>query len=230
MRTEISLQADSEVFMKKSYAVLGLGRFGRKVAEALIEGNADVIVADRDPERVNSFQRSAANAIIADLSDEQTLRSIGLGDVDTVIITMGESLESSIMAAMVTKELGVKRIIAKASSKRMADILLKVGADEIVFPEEEAALRTAKSLLSNTFLDYYDLGDRLSLVEMYPKKAWVGRKLRDLNLRSEEGYNVVAIREKGGSFVCITGDTVLTETSEMLIVAEKAKLKKLDKR
>ncbi|MBR5738406.1 MAG: TrkA family potassium uptake protein, partial [Lachnospiraceae bacterium] len=142
----------------------------------------------------------------------------------------GESLESSIMAAMVTKELGVHRIIAKASSKRMADILLKIGADEIVFPEEEAALRIAKSLLSNTFLDYYDLGDRLSLVEMYPKKSWVGKALRDLNLRREEGYNIVAIREQDGAFVCITGDTVLTETSKMLIVAEKAKLKKLDRK
>ncbi|MBR4767612.1 MAG: TrkA family potassium uptake protein, partial [Lachnospiraceae bacterium] len=153
---------------------------------------------------------------------------MGLGSVDTVIIAMGENLEASIMAAMVAKEVGVNKVIAKASSKRMAEILLKIGADEIIFPEEDAAFRTAKSLLSDTFLDYYDLGDHLSLVEMYPKPAWIGQTLKELNLRKREGLNVVAIREKGGSFVHINGDTVLTETSEMLIVAEKKKLRKLD--
>ena len=214
--------------MTKSYAVLGLGRFGKKVAEALIDGDADVLVADRYPEPLKQFQHTAANAVIADLSDEEALRSMGLGSVDTVIIAMGENLEASIMTAMVAKELGVEKVIAKASSKRMADILLKVGADQIIFPEEDAAYRTAKSLLSDTFLDYYDFGDQLSLVEMYPKPSWVGRTLKELNLRKEEGINVVAIRESGGSFVHITGDTVLNKTSEMLIVAEKNELKKLD--
>ncbi len=214
--------------MAKSYAVLGLGRFGKKVAMALIDGDADVLVADRIPETVNQFQHTAANAVIADLSNEDSLRSMGLSSIDTVIIAMGENLESSIMAAMVSKELGVPKIIAKASSKRMGDILLKVGADEIIFPEEDAAYRTAKSLLSDTFLDYYDFGDHLSLVEMYPKHSWIGKTLRDLNLRKEEGINVVAIRDKGGSFVHISGDTMLSKDSEMLIVAEKNELKKLD--
>ena len=112
----------------------------------------------------------------------------------------------------------------------MGDILLKVGADEIIFPEEDAAYRTAKSLLSDTFLDYYDFGDQLSIVEMYPKPNWIGKTLRELNLRREEGINVVAIRESGGSFVHISGDTVLNERSEMLIVAEKNELKKLDRK
>ena len=216
--------------MTKSYAVLGLGRFGKKVAQALIDGNADVLVADRVSEAVNQFRHTAANAVIADLSNEDALRSLDLDSVDTVIITMGENLEASIMAAMVSKELGVSKIIAKVSSKRMGEILLKVGADEIIIPEEDAASRTAKRLLSDTFLDYYDFGDQLSLVEMYPKPAWIGKTLKELNLRREEGINVVAIRDNGSSFVHISGDTVLTKSSEMLIVAEKEELKKLDQK
>ena len=214
--------------MNQSFAVLGLGRFGRKVADALIDGNADVLVADRDEEIVNQYSASAASAIVAELSDEKALRSMGIGSVDVVILAMGENLEASILSAMVAKELGVPRVLAKASSRRMGEILMRVGADEIIYPEEEAAFRTAKKLLSDTFLDYYDLGDTLSLVEMRPRKEWIGKTLKELELREKFKLNVVAVREKGGAFVHISADIPLTVDAEMLIVAEKDQLNKLD--
>ena len=214
--------------MNQSFAVLGLGRFGRKIADSLIDGNADVLVADRDEEIVKSYAQKATNAVVAELSDETALRSIGISSVDVVILAMGENLEASILSAMVAKELGVSRVIAKAASRRMGEILLKVGADEIIYPEEEAAFRTAKKLLSTNFIDYYELGESLSLVEMHPKKDWVGHSLKELDLRQNLGLNVVAVREPGDSYIHIRPDVPLTEASEMLIVAEQNSLKALD--
>lgn len=214
--------------MKHSFAILGLGRFGRKVADGLIEGGADILVADRDEEVIREYSGRVTSAIVAELSDEKALRSMGIGSVDVVIVAMGENLEASILSCMVAKEAGASKVIAKASSRRMGEILLKVGADEIIFPEEESAFRTAKRLISNNFLDYYELEDNLCLVEIAPKAEWVGKTLRELNLRNVYRVNVVAIREESKMISHIDSDIPIKSDSRMLMVMEKKDLKKLD--
>ena len=144
--------------------------------------------------------------------------------VDTVIVAMGSSLDSSIMCVMVAKELGVRHVIAKAASLRMGEILRRVGADEIIYPEKESAEMTARRLLSSDFLEYFDLGDELCVFSMRPKKEWIGKTLRELKLRDRYQLNIMAIRENGRTSATMNPDLVLTENAEIFAVAERKAL------
>lgn len=214
--------------MYKSVAVLGLGKFGQKMAETLYNNGVDVIVADIDEEIVNHFSTKATMAEVADLMDEESLRGLGLSNVDAVVICMSRHVEASLMAAMVSKELGVKYVLAKASTKRMADILYKVGCDKVINIEEEAAVRESRKLLSTDFIDYFDLDDNLCIINMKPKESWVGKNLKELNLREKFNVNVVAIKEEGGLDSHINPDKPLTKDSTLLLVTEKNNLRKLE--
>ena len=141
--------------MKKSIAVLGLGRYGQFLADALCRQGADVLVADDDEEIIQRFAPMVSCAVKADLNEPGAIRNLGLNDVDTVVVSMGSSLESSIMCVMVAKEMGIPHVIAKAASLRMGDILRRVGADEIVYPEKESAEATARRLLSSDFIEFF---------------------------------------------------------------------------
>ena len=214
--------------MNKSFAVLGLGIFGSKLTQTLAESGAEVLIADNDEEKIKQFSDMVDTAIAADLSSEEAIRALGIGDMDVVVICMGEQLETSILCAMVAKELGVPKVMAKASSRRMGEILKKIGVDEVIFPEEEAAFRTAKRLVSQNFLDYYDLDDNLCLVNMKPKDEWVGKSLVELNLRGKYDVNVVAIKEQGGKFEQVDPKKPLTASSLLLLVVHKKNLKKFN--
>ena len=213
--------------MKHSFAILGLGRFGKNVAEALYQEGADIIVADRDEETINRFSEIAVSAVVAELSDAASIKAIGLSEIETVIVAMGENLEASIISTMVAKECGVPYVIAKASSKRMGDILMKVGADRIVYPEEEAAFRTAKHLISDNFLDYYDLDDTLCIVKLKPRKEWIGKSISELRLRNRYHLNVVAVREEKEMLSHVDPERKLTDESTLLVVTEQKELNKL---
>ncbi len=132
---------------KKSFAVLGMGRFGRGVALALAENGEEVMIVDKETETIDQYSSQVTYAIAADLADEKAVQELGLGNMDTVIVGMGMDLEASILSVMIAKESGARKVIAKAASKRMGDILLRVGADRIIYPEEEMGKWVAKSLM-----------------------------------------------------------------------------------
>ena len=211
----------------KSYAVFGLGRFGRKVALTLYNLGADVMVVDRDQELLEKFSGHSTYAIQADLSDPEDIKGLGLENTDVVIVAMGSDLTSSIMSVMVSKEVGVPYVMAKAADERMGSILEKVGADKVIFPEEETAARTARKLMSDTFLEFFDIDDNLCLLEMKPKKEWVGKNLIELNLREKYSINVVAIKSHSGMKSYIDPKKPLKEDTELLVIAEKDDLNKL---
>ncbi len=210
--------------MKKSIAVLGLGRFGQFLTAELSRNGADVLIADEDEETVRKFANHVSCAVKADLNDPEVIRGLGLAGVDTVIVAMGSSLDSSIMCVMVAKELGVRHVIAKAASLRMGEILRRVGADEIIYPEKESAELTARRLLSSDFLEFFDLGSELCVFSMKPKKDWIGKTLRELRLRDRFGLNVIAIREGGKASATVNPDEALVADAELFAVAERGKL------
>lgn len=214
--------------MIKSVAVLGLGKFGQKMAETLYKNGVDVIVADENEEIINHFSSKSTMAQVADLMDEESLKSLGLSNVDTVVICMARHVEASLMCAMVAKELGVKYVLAKASTKRMEDILYKVGCDKVINIEEEAAIREARKLISTDFIDYFDLGDNLCIINMKPKSSWIGKNLKELNLREKYNVNVVAVKESNGLSSHINPDMPLAEDSTLLLVTDKNNLRKLE--
>ena len=210
--------------MKKSIAVLGMGRFGQFLTDELSKGGADVLIADNDEETIRKFANQVSCAVRADLSDPEVIRGLGLSGVDTVIVSMGSSLDASIMCVMVAKELGVRYVIAKAASLRMGDILRRVGADEIIYPEKESAEMTARRLLSSDFLEFFNLGSDLCVFSMKPKKEWIGKTLRELKLRDRYQLNIMAIRENGRTSATMDPDQVLLAGAEIFAVAERKAL------
>lgn len=213
--------------MSKSFAVLGMGRFGRHLAQSLCESGAAVMIADQNEEVIRQFSETVTAAMLAELRDPDAVKALGLEDVDVVVVAMGESLEASIMCVITAKEVGVPLVIAKASNRRMGDILTRVGADRIIYPEEETAFRTARKLLTEDFLEYFDLSDDLCLINMRPKPDWIGKNLRTLALRGRYDINVVAIREGEKVLSRVDPDKPLSADATLLIVVDKKNLKKL---
>ena len=213
--------------MNKSFAILGMGKFGQRLATDLYDAGADVLIADEDEDLIDQLADRATYAMTADLSDPESIAQLGLSNMDVVVVCMARHIEASIMCAMVAKEAGVPKVIAKASSKRMKDVLLKVGADEVSLFEEEAASRTARKLLSSDFIDFFDLSDNLCIVNMHPKNEWVGENLMNLRLREKHGINVVAINDGNGLSAIINPTEPLTKEMDLLCVLSKKDAAKL---
>lgn len=211
-----------------TYAILGMGRFGRAVAETLAENGQEVLIVDRSPDLVNQAAPFAEQALIADLSDEDSVKELGLSNMDAVIVGMAMELETSILCVMVAKEAGVPMVIAKARNRRMGDILLKCGADKIIYPEEETGIRLAKTMLSNDFIDYIGLSEDFGLVQMRAKKEWVGKNLKELNLRKNYNINVIAMKNNDETFnYLINPDQPLESSTVLYVVADSEGLQKI---
>ncbi len=213
--------------MNKSFAVLGLGKFGMSLAKALSDNGAEVLVADENEELVNQIADSVTCALTADLTDAAAIKGFGISNMDVVVVCMAQNLEASIMCVMVAKECGVKYVMAKASSERAGIILKKIGADEIIFPENETGIRMAKKLTSDNFLEFFEISDNLALVEMRPKDSWIGKSLKELNLRHDYNLNVVAVSIDHSTKGSIDPEKPIEKDQSLLIVIDKKDLKKI---
>lgn len=179
----------------KSYAVLGLGKFGSSVAREMTEAGAEVLAVDIDEERVHEMASIVACAVKADVCDVETIESLGLSNMDGVVVAITGDMNASIMGTILAKEAGVEYVLAKAKDDVHTRILEKVGADKVVIPEKEFGMRIARTVMSGNFLDFVELSDRVRLVEMPVKDEWVGKSLIDLDLRRTRKINVVAVRD-----------------------------------
>ena len=212
---------------KKTYAVFGLGRYGIAVARELIDNGMEVIAVDADQKIVNDAAAYLPVCKCADVTDSEVIERLGIGNIDTVIVCMASSLESSVMAITLCKEAGVKNVIAKCGNEMHQKILLRVGADQVVFPENESGIRLAKNLLSSGFVDMIALSKDISMVEIDVKNEWVGKNLIELNLRKKYGFNIVAIKKSGKVNVNINPEQVLDTETTLIIIGNVTKLGKL---
>ena len=210
-----------------TYAVFGLGRYGTAVAKELVENGKEVIAVDSRQKIVNDASMFLPVCKCADVTDSEVISRLGIGNVDTVIICMAGNLEASVMAVTLCKEAGVKTVIAKCANEMHQKILLRVGADQVVFPEKESGMRLAKNLLSSGFIDMISLSKDVSMIEIDVMKDWIGKNLIELNLRKKYGFNIVAIKKGGAVNVTINPEQVLTEDTTLIVIANTAKLKKL---
>lgn len=202
--------------MKKQFIVLGLGRFGTSVALTLQQLGGDVVAVDLDMELVNDVAESVTYAMQADIGNPDFLPSIGAKDFDGLVVAVSEHMEASIMATLVAKEIGVPYVLCKARDERHAAVLRKIGADAVVFPEEEMGKRIAKNLLSVNFADWIALSPDFSVVEIRTPEYWVGKTLKELDLRRTHEVNVVGIKE--GDRVELTPDPELPLNEEMVLM------------
>ena len=207
--------------MNKSVAVLGLGKYGKSLAENLYNLGADVLAVDQDEALINDFSERCTAAVCANLTNEDEVALLGLKNMDIVVTAMGSNLAASIMSVAVAKEQGVPVVIAKTSSERMSSILRKVGADKILNPEGEGGARSARILLSSSFKDFFELGEGLYMIEMSPKKEWIGKNLVQLQLRKSMNLNIAAVRERRGKWHHIDPRTPLTADCTLLVIMNK---------
>ena len=213
--------------MKKSYAVFGLGRYGIAVARELADSGAEVIAVDSDERIVNAAAAELPICKCADITDPEVIRQLGIANVDVVIIAMANNLEASVMAVTLCKEIGVKTVIAKCANEMHQKILSRVGADKVVFPENESGIRLAKNLLSSGFVDMVSLAKNVSMVELDVKPEWCGKNLIELNLRKKYSIYVVALRRGDMGSVDIDPREPLTDRGKLIVIANAEKLAKL---
>ena len=211
---------------RKTYAVLGLGRYGTAVARELVDNGCEVIAIDLDQKLVNDAAAYIPICKCADVTDPEVIERLDIGSVDTVIISMASNLEASVMAVTLCKEAGVKTVIAKCANEMQQKILTRVGADQVVFPENESGIRLAKNLLSSGFIDMISLSKDVSMVELDVKGEWVGKNLIELNLRKKYGFNVVAIKNRDRVEVNIDPEKPLSADDNLIVIANVSSLAK----
>lgn len=215
--------------INKSYAVFGLGRYGRAVAGELVNSGADVLAVDSDAVKVNAAATVLPVCKCADITDAEVIKQLGISNVDVVIIAMAGSFESTVMATVLCKDAGVKNVIAKCGSEMQRKVLLSIGADKVVFPESESGVRLAKNLLSSGFIDVIELSKDVSMVELEVKDEWVGKSLIELNLRKKYSCNVVALCENGRVDVNVDPAKPLGKDTHLVVVADASKLSEMSK-
>ena len=190
----------------KSYMVIGMGRFGTEVARQLCILGCEVLAIDTSAELVQQVANDVTHAVVADARDKEVLKALGAKDFDCAVVAIGGDLGNSVLATMNVKELGVPKVVCKAHDDTHRQVLLKLGADQVVIPEQENAGRLARSLSSHNVLDYIELSEDYGIIEVPAPKSWQGKSLRELNVRAKLGVNIIAIKSEGGINVSPAAD------------------------
>ncbi|MBQ3137820.1 MAG: TrkA family potassium uptake protein [Clostridia bacterium] len=213
--------------IQKTYAVLGMGRYGIAVAQELVKSGAEVLAVDDDMNVISSLINVLPLCKCADVTDADAFEQLGMADVDTAIIAMSNSLEATVMAITLCKEAGVKEVIVKCSTEMHRKIFLRVGADRVIFPEKESGIRLARNLLSSGFAEMMELSEDISMIELDVKDEWVGKNLVELSLRKKYSVNVVAIKKGEAVVTEIEPTSPLEKGTKLIVIADVQKIKRL---
>lgn len=206
---------------RKSYAVFGLGEFGRSVAEELMTAGAEVMVLDKDKDLVSDMAQKVTMALQIDATELHAFDDLGLSNMDGVIVATTSCLEASIMTIMAAKEAGVPFVIAKSQNPTMTSIFERIGADKIVTPEHDGGIRVARNIMAGNFLDFFELSKRVRMVEISVREEWIGKNLKELSLRQRHKINVVALRRNGELTIDIDPDMPLCDGDTILVTIDK---------
>ncbi|MDM5306997.1 potassium channel family protein [Peribacillus frigoritolerans] len=209
---------------KRQYAVIGLGRFGTSVALRLHTAGQEVLGIDINEERVEDAELSVTHAVIADTTEEETLKSIGIRNFYCVIVAIGNDMQSSILTTLLLKELGIKKVIAKALNKNHGQVLNKVGADWVIYPERDMGERVANQLLSPNMLNYIELSKEYNIEEIMIPASMTEKSLRELDLRAKYNISVIAIVSNGEIIISPSPDYVIQEGDMLLMIGNKEDL------
>ena len=207
----------------KSVLLIGLGRFGRHIAKKLDELDHEIMAVDNNEERINQVLSYVTNAQIGDSTDKEFLNSLGVSDFDVCIVAIGDDFQNSLETAALLKELGAKKVIARASTGIQEKFLLRNGADEVVYPEKQLASWTAIRCSSEHILDYIELD---SVFEVKVPEEWNGKSILELDIRKKYGINILGIRERGILDMNVTPDSVLGKRDSVLVLGQPQSVQK----
>ena len=211
----------------KSYVVVGLGRFGSEAARRLCELGCEVLVIDVNSDLVQQISSSVTQAVVGDARDKEVLKALGVGEFACAIVAIGNSLGDSVLATMNLIELGVPYVVCKASNETNRQVLLKLGANKVVIPEQEQANRLARNLSSPNVLDYIELSDEYGIIEVPAPELWIGKSLKKLDVRAALGVNIIAVKQNnhinvspGADYEILPGDVmvILGDTNALTAV------------
>ena len=214
---------------KQTFAVIGLGRFGGSVCKTLADAGQEVLAIDKYESRVNDYKDIATQAVVADAQDEDVLRSLGIRNVDHVIVAIGEDIQASILVTLMVKEQGVKYVTAKAQNEYHAKVLEKLGVDGVVHPERDMGVRIGRSLTSKNMVDYLDLDANFKLAEiLITNPEFVGKSLAEMDFRDRYGLNVIALAHSRQEMVLPSAGDVLTENDSILVAGPTRAIDKFE--
>lgn len=213
---------------KKQYAVIGMGRFGTSVAKELSSMGFDVLAIDASEQRIQEVSNMVTHAVSSNSTDEEALRALGIRNFDVVVVAIGEDIQSSILTTLILKDLGVPVIIVKAKNELHGKVLQKIGADKVIFPERDMGLRVAHHLISPNILDYIEISDDYSILEMRVSAEMVGQNLKELDIRVRFGCNVMGIRSNGNMNISPHPEDRLAEGDVLVMVGHKNDLTKFE--
>jgi len=208
---------------RKSFAVIGMGRFGQSVVEELIRKDVDVLVIDKDPERISKMSQIATHAVTLDTTDVQALKEVGISSIDCVVVAIGKDLQSSILTTLILKDLGVETVIVKVQNSDHAKVVEKLGADEIIQPEQQSGKRLASKIVSDNVLEYIDLNESHSFIVVNATTKIIDSTIINLDVRNKFKINVVAIR-RNEEIIIPNADTVIEESDQLLLIGSNVDL------
>jgi len=213
----------------KRYAVIGLGNFGFHAAKSLYEDGNEVVAIDSDKARVHAIDPHSTEAIVLDATDNEALKTLGLETMDGVIVSTGTKISTSILICLHLQEIGVKKILAKALDEDHGKILKRVGATEVIHPERDMAIRVSRSLTRPNVLDFIPLAEDYDLVQVGPPKEFIGKTLKELNLRARHNVHIIAINELvPENFVLVPpADFVIKDSDVLIMLGKSEDIKKI---
>ncbi len=215
--------------MKKKFALIGLGRFGRSICHTLIDAGQEVLVIDSNNKKINEFKDIATHTVLGNAQDEQILRSVGIRNFDHVIIAIGEDIQASILVALMIKEMGVPFVTAKAQNEYHGKVLEKIGVDYVIHPERDSGIRIAHQIVSKNIIDYLKLSDEYSLVELKVTNAFFYNKsLVEIDFRVKFGLVIIGIRRNFEIIISPTAEERIKENDSLILVGEIDNLDRLE--
>lgn len=214
----------------KNYVVIGCGRFGSSVAKTLYSLGHEVLAIDKNEEKIQNIAEQVTHAVEADCTDENVLKSLGIRNFDVAVISIGSDIQSSIMATLICKELGVQYVLCKAQNELQAKVLYKIGADRVVFPERDMGIRVAHNLVSQNVLEYIELDPHYSIAEIVAPSKWIGKTIGALDLRANYGINVMAVKHGMQINISPEAEDVLKPGDILVVIGKNEQINKVEER
>ncbi|WP_336604359.1 potassium channel family protein [Paenibacillus sp. MMS18-CY102] len=224
MRSSQSHVPGGTAMAKKQYAVIGMGRFGSSVAQTLTNLGFDVLAIDASEQRIQEACNVVTHAVSADCTDEEAVRALGIRNFDVVVVAIGQDIQASILTTLILKDLGVPKIIVKAQSELHGKVLKKIGADKVVYPERDMGMRVAHHLISPNIVDFIELSDDYSILEIKAPAQMIGQTLKQLDVRAKYRCNVMAIKSNGQMNISPYADDRINAEDVLVIVGKNEDL------
>ena len=214
--------------MKKQFAVIGLGRFGSSICKELYRMGHEVLIIDNKEERINEYTSYSTHAVIADATDEKMFQNLGIRNFDHVIVAIGDNIQSSILCTLLLKEVGVKNVWTKAQNDYHHKVLEKIGADRIIHPEKDMGIRIAQHLVSEKIIDYIELSEDYSIVELIATEKVCDKSLIDLDVRAKYGCTILAIKRGEDVNVSPFPQDLIYKNDILIVIGHKKDLKRFE--